>query len=72
MIASRSNVLLAFLEIYLIVGFLTIFVFSEEEEWTNANREASQKTGCISDCQGNVSVLYLLLIYIILIGKIFN
>ena len=68
MIALRGNVILVFLEIYLILGFLTIFVFSEEEEWSANKRENFLKASCTADCYEEVSVLYLL-IYI-MIGKI--
>ena len=68
MIAGRGNVILVFLEIYLILGFLTISVFSEEEEWSANKQQAFLAAACTADCDNEVSVLYLL-IYI-LIGKI--
>ena len=39
MLASRGNVILAFLRIYLILGFLTIFVFSKIDESTIEERQ---------------------------------
>ena len=57
MIASRDNVMQAFLQIYLIFGFLTIFVFSEKEEWIIEKRQAFQIAGCIAHCHKDVSVL---------------
>ena len=64
MIAWRGNVILVFLKIYLILGFLTIFVFSEDEEWINNNRRVFLEAACTADCEG-VSELYLL-IYILI------
>ena len=61
MFASRGNVLLAFLGVYLILGFLTIFVFSEKEQWTIEKLEAFRRAGCIAGCRENVSALYLLI-----------
>ena len=70
MIALRGNVILVFLKIYLILGFLTIFVFSEEWLWPINKQQAFLAAACTADCDEEVSVLYLL-IYI-LIGKIYN
>ena len=57
MIASRGNVILAFLlGIYLILGFSTISVFSEKEEWSSKKRQAFQKAGCIANFRNDVSV----------------
>ena len=58
MIASRGNVILAFLRIYLIFGILTTFVFSENNfEWTIDKEKVFQKAGCIAACLKDVSVL---------------
>ena len=58
MIASRGKVTLSFLGIYLILGFLTIIVFSEDEKWSGTKRYAFQVAGCIADCHRNVSVFF--------------
>ena len=63
MVASRGNVILAILGIYLILGFLTTFVFSEKEEWTIEKRKAFQKAGCLADFRNDVSIFVLILIY---------
>ena len=56
MTASRRNVILVFVGIYLILSFLTIFVFSEEEEWSTDMLQAFQIAGCIFNCDKDVSV----------------
>ena len=56
MIASRGNLTLLFLGIYLIPVFLTIDVISEYKEWSMAKQLALQVAGCMVDCSENVSV----------------
>ena len=59
MLASRGNVILAFLRIYLILGFSTLFVFSEiEESSIEGQQDADSIVGCTFNCHGDiVSVL---------------
>ena len=54
MITLRSNVILAFLGIYLILGFLTVFVFSENEKWIK-KQQAFKYAGCMAQCYYNLS-----------------
>ena len=54
MIVLRGNVILPFLGIYLILGFLTVFVFSEEEKWIN-KQQAFKYAGCMAQCYNNLS-----------------
>ena len=65
MFALRGiNVILVFLGIYLILGFLTIIVFSEEEEkWTIDKQRAFQKAVCMANCRNDVSLFYSLILY---------
>ena len=62
MLASPGNVILAFLRIYLIFGFLTIFVFSKIDESTIEERQYTDDiVGCTFDCHyKDVSVLILI------------
>ena len=57
MIVSRGKVLLAFLVIYLVLGFLTVFGFSEKEEWTIKERKVLREAVCIAGCFKNKSKL---------------
>ena len=61
MIALRGNVMQAFLEIYLILGCLTVFVFSQKEEWSIQKQEIFQYAECVTYCcnKNNISITLL-------------
>ena len=53
MIVSRCKVILGFLGMYLIFGFLTGFGFSEKKEWTFEEQQILRETVCIAGCINN-------------------
>ena len=57
MIVSRGKMLLAFLGIYLVLGFLTGFGSSERKEWTIEEQQLLREAACIAGCFDNKSKL---------------
>ena len=59
MIASRGNVIRALLGIHLYFGFLTVFVISQKEKWSDDKRNAFRIAKCIADCcyENDISLL---------------
>ena len=55
MIVSRGKMLLAFLGIYLVLGFLTGFGSSESKEWTTEEQQILREAVCIAGCLNNKS-----------------
>ena len=53
MIVSRGKMLLAFLGIYLVLGFLTGFGSSERKEWTIEEQQLLREAACIAGCFDN-------------------
>ena len=61
MIALRYNVMQPFLGIYLILGFSTVFVFSQNEEWSSEKQKFFQYAECVAYCcnKNNISIMLL-------------